>query len=98
MLTYGFAYGTAGTKLQGKEFMLAISSGGAAEAYQAGGSNQYSMSELTRPFQATAGLCGMHFLPSFLLQGMMTLTEEKLQLSAEALAAHVTNPSLRTSR
>ncbi|MNH83362.1 General stress protein 14 [compost metagenome] len=98
VLTYGFAYGTAGTKLQGKEFMLAISSGGAAEAYQAGGSNQYSMSELTRPFQATAGLCGMHFLPSFLLQGMMTLTEEKLQLSAEALAAHVTNPSLRTSR
>lgn len=98
VLTYGFAYGTAGTKLQGKEFMLAISSGGPAEAYQAGGYNHYSMSELTRPFQATASLCGMHFLPSFLLQGMMTLTEEKLQHSAEALASYVTNPSLRAGR
>ncbi|MNI75036.1 General stress protein 14 [compost metagenome] len=56
------------------------------------------MSELTRPFQATANLCGMHFLPSFLLQGMMTLTEEELQQSAEALAVHVTHPSLWTGR
>ncbi|RUT33578.1 general stress protein [Paenibacillus zeisoli] len=98
VLTYGFAYGSTGTKLQGKEFMLAISSGGAAEAYQAGGYNHYSMSELTRPFQATANLCGMHFLPSFLLQGVMTLTEEKVQHSAEALAAYVTNPSLRADQ
>ncbi|NHM30239.1 NAD(P)H-dependent oxidoreductase [Neobacillus terrae] len=95
VLTYGFAYGSKGTRLQGKEFMLAISSGGPAEAYQAGGYNHYSMSELTRPFQATANLCGMHFLPSFLLQGMMTLTEERLQESAETLAAYVTNPNLR---
>lgn len=98
VLKYGFAYGSQGTKLQGKEFMLAISSGGPAEAYRAGGYNHYSMSELTRPFQATANLCGMHFLPSFLLQGMMSLTEEKLQENSEALAAYVTNPNLRAGR
>ncbi|WML43422.1 NAD(P)H-dependent oxidoreductase [Neobacillus sp. PS3-40] len=98
VLAYGFAYGSQGNNLHGKEFMLAISSGGPDGAYQAGGYNHYSMSELTRPFQATANLCGMHFLPSFLLQGMMTLTEEKLQESTEALAAYVTNPNLRAGR
>lgn len=95
VLTYGFAYGSEGTRLHGKEFMLAISSGGPAEAYQAGGYNHYSISELTKPFQATANLCGMKFLPTFLLQGMMNLTEERLQGSSEALAAYVTNPNLR---
>jgi glutathione-regulated potassium-efflux system ancillary protein KefG len=98
VLTYGFAYGSKGNKLHGKEFILAISSGGPAEAYRAGGNNHYSMSELIRPFQATANLCGMHFLPSFLLQGMTSLTEDRLEESTEELAAYVTNPHLRKGR
>ncbi|GGI15799.1 NAD(P)H-dependent oxidoreductase [Gottfriedia solisilvae] len=98
VLSYGFAYGSEGNKLHGKELMLVISSGGPSEAYQAGGYNQYTMSELTRPLQATANLCGMHFLPSFLLQGMMNLTDEKLQESAEELVTYVTNPNLRSKR
>jgi glutathione-regulated potassium-efflux system ancillary protein KefG len=98
VLKYGFAYGSEGNKLHGKELMLVISTGGPALAYQAGGYNHYSMSELTRPFQATANLCGMHFLPTFLLQGMMTLNEERLKESTEALAAYVINPNLRAGR
>lgn len=98
VLAYGFAYGSEGTKLRGKEFMLAISSGGPSEAYQAGGYNQFTMSELTRPLQATANLCGMHFLPSFLLQGMMNLTDEKLNQNADELAAYIINPNLRSGR
>ncbi|WP_129689470.1 NAD(P)H-dependent oxidoreductase [Gottfriedia acidiceleris] len=98
VLSYGFAYGSEGTKLRGKELILAISTGGPALAYQAGGYNHYSMSELTRPLQATANLCGMHFLPTFLLQGVMNLTDEKLQESAEELASYITNPNLRGNR
>lgn len=98
VLSYGFAYGSEGTKLQGKEFMLVISSGGPAQAYQAGGFNHYTMSELTRPLQATANLCGMHFLPSFLFQGALNLTDEKIEQNAEELAAYVTNPNIRTGR
>ncbi|MBM7703598.1 NAD(P)H-dependent oxidoreductase [Metabacillus iocasae] len=91
VLTYGWAYGAQGTKLHGKEFMLAISTGGPAEAYQAGGYNHYSMSELTKPFQAMANLTGMRFLPTFALQGVRILTDEQLQASAEALVDAVTN-------
>ncbi|PGM50890.1 NAD(P)H-dependent oxidoreductase [Bacillus sp. AFS053548] len=98
VLSYGFAYGSEGNKLQGKELLLVISSGGPSEAYQAGGYNHYTMSELTRPLQATANLCGMYFLPSFLLQGLMNVSDEKLQESAEELALYVTNPNLRVRR
>jgi glutathione-regulated potassium-efflux system ancillary protein KefG len=89
VLTYGWAYGSAGTKLRGKEFVLAISTGGPEAAYQAGGFNQYSMSELTKPFQATANLTGMRFLPTFTTQGARLLTNEQVQESAEKLVQHL---------
>ncbi|MDU9691968.1 NAD(P)H-dependent oxidoreductase [Priestia aryabhattai] len=89
VLSYGWAYGSEGTKLHGKEFMLAISTGGPEAAYQAGGSNLFSMSELTKPFQATANLTGMRFLPSFIKQGARILTNEQVHESAEELVRHL---------
>jgi glutathione-regulated potassium-efflux system ancillary protein KefG len=89
VLEYGWAYGTNGTKLHGKELLLVISTGGPASAYQAGGYNLFSMSELTKPFQATANLTGMKFLPSFTLQGAHRLTEEEIEENAEILAGYL---------
>ncbi|RLQ94207.1 NAD(P)H-dependent oxidoreductase [Falsibacillus albus] len=89
VLSYGWAYGSEGTKLHGKEFALVISTGGPAAAYQAGGYNQYSMSELTKPFQATANLTGMRFLPSFTLQGVRMMSQEQINESAEELVRHL---------
>jgi len=89
VLEYGWAYGSQGTNLHGKEFLLAISTGGPEAAYQAGGYNQYSMSELTKPFQAMANLTGMRFLPSFNLQGVRMLNEDQVIESAEKLVNHV---------
>ncbi|MCD7035405.1 NAD(P)H-dependent oxidoreductase [Metabacillus sp. GX 13764] len=95
VLEYGFAYGSNGTALHGKELLLAISTGGPAEAYKEGGYNKFEMKALTLPFQATANLTGMTLLPSFLLQGVRTVTEEMLEESAEAYAAYVQNPDLK---
>ncbi|RDI45526.1 NAD(P)H-dependent oxidoreductase [Falsibacillus pallidus] len=89
VLEYGWAYGSEGTKLHGKEFVIATSTGGPAAAYQAGGYNQFSMSELTKPFHAMANLTGMRFLPSFTLQGVRTLTDEQIAESAEALVNYL---------
>lgn len=69
--------------------MLAISTGGPEVAYQAGGYNHYSMSELTKPFQATANLTGMRFLPTFTAQGVRFLTNEQIRESAENLVSHL---------
>lgn len=89
VLSYGWAYGPEGKQLQGKEFILAISTGGPEVSYQAGSYNQYSMSELTKPFQATANLTGMRFLPTFKIHGSRFLNNEQIQESAEALVQHL---------
>ncbi|OXM13323.1 NAD(P)H-dependent oxidoreductase [Paenibacillus herberti] len=94
VLTYGFAYGATGNKLHGKEMLLAISTGSPAEAYRDGGANRYPMEELVRPFQATANLCGLRFVPPFLLQGVLGLSETELQNSSEALIAYMKDSNL----
>ncbi len=99
VLTYGWAYGPGGTQLHGKEWVSAISAGGPANAYQAGGYNSYSMSELMKPLQQTANLIGMKFLPAFILNGAVQATPQQVDESARDYVAHITDPELdpRTS-
>jgi len=89
VLAYGFAYGSTGNKLNGKQIMIVTSSGGPAEAYQAGGYNNYTVSELYRPFQQMANLIGARFLPTYALQGVLNVTDEQLEQSARDVAAYV---------
>ncbi|WP_317951349.1 NAD(P)H-dependent oxidoreductase, partial [Rossellomorea marisflavi] len=89
VLTYGWAYGSGGTQLHGKELLIATSTGSPAEAYQAGGKNHYAMSELLKPFQATSNLIGTTFLPAFIEHGVRTLDEEGVARSAERLADYI---------
>ena len=65
----GFAYGTEGTALHGKDFLLVVSTGAPAEEYGPGGAHHYTFEELIRPMEQTARFCGMRFLPPLLLQG-----------------------------
>jgi glutathione-regulated potassium-efflux system ancillary protein KefG len=50
------------------------------------------MSELTKPFQATANLTGMRFLPTFKIQGVRFLEENQVKESAEQLVRHLKAP------
>ncbi|HTQ71538.1 MAG TPA: NAD(P)H-dependent oxidoreductase [Acidocella sp.] len=84
VLAYGFAYGTGGDRLRGKRLMVATTTGGPAEAYQAGGFNHYTMSELLRPLQASANLTGMDYQPIFALHGVRTLDDAALSQAAAA--------------
>ncbi len=94
VLTYAWAFGPGGDKLHGKEWVSAISAGGPQHAYQAGGFNNYSMSELLKPLQQTANLTGMSFLPAFLLHGAVQATDEAIAASAKEYVAHIANPEL----
>jgi len=82
ILTYGWAYGSKGNALYGKELMLAVSTGGPQEAYQAGGMNNYAMSELLKPFQATSNLIGTRYLPAFIFHGALQATETQVAQAA----------------
>jgi glutathione-regulated potassium-efflux system ancillary protein KefG len=75
VLEYGFAYGQEGTALQGKKFLTAITTGGIEKAYCQEGYNRYSIRELLVPFEQTAYLCGMDYLPPFVVHGTHKLRE-----------------------
>ncbi len=94
VLVYGWAYGPGGIALKGKEWVSAISTGGPADSYQAGGHNNYAMSELLKPLQQTANLTGMIFLPSFVFQGAVTAGAEDVEASAIRYAMHIRDPEL----
>ncbi len=78
VLEFGWAYGPGGTALRDKWVFNVISSGGAEEAYQLGGRNRYPIHEYLRPFEQTARLCGMHFLPPFAVHGTHKLGDAEL--------------------
>jgi len=90
VLAYGFAYGTNGNKLRGKKLMVATTTGGPAEAYEAGGYNQFTLSELLRPLQATANLTGMCYERIFVVSGVRILDEAALDHAATAYRARLT--------
>jgi glutathione-regulated potassium-efflux system ancillary protein KefG len=77
VLEYGFAYGAGGTKLHGKLFLTAITTGAPEEAYRRLGFNFFTIRELLAPFEQSAKFCGMRYLPPFVVHEAIRRTEEK---------------------
>lgn len=81
VLTDHFAFGYRGEALIGKEFGLVLVIGLPEKEYQTGGQEGFSISELTKPYQALAKKTGMTYLKPFTLFQFPYLTEkEKLRL------------------
>ncbi|GAA5417359.1 glutathione-regulated potassium-efflux system ancillary protein KefG [Paraliobacillus ryukyuensis] len=79
VLGEGFGYGTKRQPLAGKEFGLVMMIGVAEREYQAGGEELFSISELTKPFQAMANKLGMVYLrPLPVFQFFYMEEEEKM--------------------
>lgn len=76
VVSYGWAYGTNGTTLHGKELMVAVSLGASAEKYQHDGSVHYTVNELLCPFQATSNLISATFLTFFVTAGAKTWNKD----------------------
>lgn len=75
VLEHGFAYGSGSTALGGKKFLSAITTGGQHGAYGRSGANRFTIRELLTPFEQTAHLCGMDYLPPFVIHGTHLLRE-----------------------
>ncbi|MDH3271350.1 MAG: NAD(P)H-dependent oxidoreductase [Gemmatimonadota bacterium] len=76
VLEHGWAYGSEGNELAGKTFIPLLSAGGGEPAYCSQGYNRFSVRELLAPVEQTARLCGMHFLPPFVVFGTHQLDAE----------------------
>jgi len=77
VLEFGFAYGPGGDHLVNKFWMHAISTGGPEAAYQSSGYNRYTIRQLLAPWDQTAYLCGMVFLPPFVIHGSLKYNQPK---------------------
>lgn len=75
VLEHGFAYGRDGKSLQGKKLMSAISAGGRREVYQEGGLRRFTIRQLLAPFEQTANLCNLLYLPPFVVHGTHLLDD-----------------------
>lgn len=73
VLEYGWAYGSNGTALQGKTFVQAVTCGGGREIYCEEGKYHHTVREFLLPFEQSALLCGMIFLPPFVVHGASAL-------------------------
>ncbi|HEX4936588.1 MAG TPA: NAD(P)H-dependent oxidoreductase [Gemmatimonadaceae bacterium] len=87
VLEHGWAYGTGGTRLRGKHLGCVATTGGRAAAYAAGALNRFTIREFLLPLDQTAVLCGMRFLPPYLIQGTHLMEPPAIEEHATHYAA-----------
>jgi glutathione-regulated potassium-efflux system ancillary protein KefG len=83
VLEHGWAYGTQGHALEGKWLLSAISAGGREASYATDGSNRFTMRQLLAPIEQMARLCGMTYLPPFVVHGTHRMSEEDILRHAD---------------
>jgi glutathione-regulated potassium-efflux system ancillary protein KefF len=86
VLAYGWAYGPGGTALQGKDLWLVASTGGAESSYHPQGYNRYFFDAFLPPYEQTAALCGLRFLPPLILHGAHAAKDDVLDAHAAVFA------------
>jgi len=77
VLTFGWAYGS-GTALRGKDLWLVATTGGSEASYRPQDYNRYFFDAFLPPYEQTAALCGLRFLPPMMLFGAHRATEEQI--------------------
>ena len=86
VLTFGWAYGPDGNALRGKDLWLVASTGGPEDSYRPDSYNRYFFDAFLPPYEQTAALCGMRFLPPLLFHGAHKANEAELAAHAETYA------------
>jgi glutathione-regulated potassium-efflux system ancillary protein KefG len=83
VLQHGWAYGSKGKALVGKKVMQVITTGGSAMAYQKESFNKHTIHEFLVPLEQSFKLCGMVYLPPFLVQGTHKLENQEIEMYTE---------------
>lgn len=76
VLEHNWAYGKKGKKLENKIVFQVITTGGDKENYCETGQDRYSIPDLLQPFNQTAKICNMIYLPPFVVHGTHNMSME----------------------
>jgi glutathione-regulated potassium-efflux system ancillary protein KefF len=79
VLAHGWAYGPGGTALAGKHLWCVTTTGGDRVAYTSGGTHGCSYEAFLPPLVQTARLCGMIWLPPWIIHGVPYLDADALR-------------------
>lgn len=83
VLEYNWAYGNKGIYLKGKYLFSAISTGGSPDAYRSKGHHGHPLKDFLLPYQQTASLCNMIYLPPFQVASTHNISTNNLQKTAD---------------
>jgi glutathione-regulated potassium-efflux system ancillary protein KefG len=83
VLEYGWAYGKKGVSLKDKIIFQVITTGGDRESFCKTGYDQYRILCLLEPFNQTAKVCNMEYLPPFVVHGTYRMTKEDCDKNGE---------------
>ena len=78
VFAFGWAYGPGGQALRGKDLWLVASTGGPSESYRPDGYNRYFFDAFLYPYEQSAALVGMRWLPPLVLHGAHRSSEAVL--------------------
>lgn len=67
VFTHGWAYGKNSNKLHGKIIFNSLTTSGKRESYHPDAHNRFPLSAYLIPFNQLAHVCGMHYLPPYVL-------------------------------
>jgi glutathione-regulated potassium-efflux system ancillary protein KefF len=81
VFSFGWAYGPGGRALRGADLWLVTSTGGPETSYHPSGYNRHFFDAFLAPYDQTAALAGMRFLPPLVLHGAH-------RASRDVVAAH----------
>ena len=89
VLALGWAYGAGpdgrpARALGGRDLWLVASTGGPESAYSPRGYNRYFFDAFLPPYEQTAALCGLRFLPPLLLHGALAAAREAVEAHAHS--------------
>ena len=89
VLAFGWAYGPGGNALRGKDLWLATSTGGSSDAYRPDGLNRYFFDAFLPPYEQTAQLVGMRFLPPLVLHGAHRASDAEIDAHVQTFVARL---------
>jgi glutathione-regulated potassium-efflux system ancillary protein KefG len=83
VLEAGWAYGPGGIALKGKSLIQIITAGGPLTAYKNDGYNRFTIREFLIPFEQTAVLCHLEYIPPFVIHGTHRLAGEDIHQNSK---------------
>jgi len=86
VFSFGWAYGPGGLALRGADLWLVTSTGGPETSYHPSGYNRFFFDAFLPPYDQTAALAGMRFLPPLVLHGAHRASDADIAAHAAMFA------------